>query len=107
MNKLFEKNTVMQVVIILATLALLWVRPMFSPEPMPAPDGYAPLYSLVYNLSMPPVVAMVAASVPHRTLGKTAREQAYFAFFRGGRPGSRGNTRKHRSTMFRVSPQRP
>ncbi|MBP3762522.1 MAG: hypothetical protein J6I49_01425 [Bacteroidales bacterium] len=61
MQKLFEKNTPAQVAIIIATLVVLWAGPLAHPAPMAAPDGYAPLYQLLYNLHPSPLVSTLAA----------------------------------------------
>lgn len=63
MLKVFEKSTLLQVVIILATTALLWVPDIISPIPMPAPNGFAQLYSLVYSIGPSSTVATAAAVV--------------------------------------------
>ena len=61
MLKLFERNTGLQVIIILVVAVLLWIQPLAHPEPMPAPDGFAPLYSLIYHIGLSPLVAVIIA----------------------------------------------
>lgn len=63
MLKLFERNTVVQVAIILLVTALLWVKAFANPQPMPAPEGFAPLYSLLWGLGLPATVTVVIALV--------------------------------------------
>ena len=63
MLKVFEKSTLLQVVIILATTALLWVPDIIAPVPMSAPNGFAPLYSLVYSIGLSSTVAIATAIV--------------------------------------------
>lgn len=61
MLKIFERNTGLQVIIILVVAVLLWIQPLAHPEPMPAPDGFAPLYSLIYHIGLSPLVAVILA----------------------------------------------
>ncbi|MCR5821949.1 MAG: hypothetical protein K6F85_03405 [Bacteroidales bacterium] len=64
MLKLFRTNTVMQLAIIVATVALLWTKAIINPVAMPEVDGYAPLYSLIYGwLAAAPRAAVVIALV--------------------------------------------
>ncbi|MGX8712594.1 MAG: hypothetical protein ACSW8I_02760 [bacterium] len=63
MLRLFEKNTLLQVVIILAVMAILWVPAFGSPIPMTPPDGFAPLYSLVYSIGLSPWVSLIIAII--------------------------------------------
>lgn len=61
MLKLFEKNTGLQIVLILVVTALLWMQPLADPQPMSASDGFAPLYSLLFNLHLAPLAAVIVA----------------------------------------------
>lgn len=61
MLKLFEKNTILQAVIILVVTALLWGQAFADPQPI-APSGhYAPLYDLLCSLNPSPLVATILA----------------------------------------------
>lgn len=60
MLKLFNKNMIVQVLLILAVLMLLWGRALLSPTPMA--DGDAVLYHLLYIWLAPlPLLAVVLA----------------------------------------------
>ena len=63
MLKLFEKNTVFQIVVILVVTILLWLPHLADPQPMTPPDSFAPLYSLIYSLSLSPLLAVIIAIV--------------------------------------------
>ena len=63
MLKLFEKNTGLQAVLIMVALVVLWLPSLLAPQPMEAPAGTAPLYELLYRLSLPPIVAVIIAMV--------------------------------------------
>ena len=59
MLKLFERNTGMQSVIILAVVVLLWIPSIVHPIPLSPADGFAPLYALISPLS--PILAAIIA----------------------------------------------
>lgn len=61
MLKLFEKSTGIQVVVILTVTALLWVPSLAHPLPMVPPDGFGPLYKLLYNLAISPTLSVIVA----------------------------------------------
>lgn len=63
MLKIFEKSTILQVIVILAVTALLWGKAFVDPQPMMPSDHYAPLYDLFYNLSPSPILATTIALV--------------------------------------------
>ena len=63
MLKLFERNTIFQVVVILVVTILLWLPHLSSPQPMPEPAPFAPLYSLLYNCHFSPLLAVLLAIV--------------------------------------------
>ena len=63
MLKLFEKSTLFQVVVILLVTILLWLPHLADPQPLTTPDGFAPLYSLLYNLSLSPLLSVIIAIV--------------------------------------------
>ena len=63
MLKLFERNTIFQVVVILVVTILLWLPHLASPQPMPEPAPFAPLYSLLYNCHFSPLLAVLLAIV--------------------------------------------
>lgn len=63
MLKIFEKSTIVQVFTILVVTALLWAKALADPQPM-APSGhFSPLYDLIFNLSIPPLVGVIIAMV--------------------------------------------
>ncbi len=60
--KVFSKNGIGQVIILLLATILLWAKGFFIPVSMPQQDGFAPLYSLLYNwLSPHPLPATLLA----------------------------------------------
>lgn len=61
MLKLFEKNTVFQVVFILVATALLWSGALADPQPMEPASHFAPLYDLLCSLSLSPTLCVVVA----------------------------------------------
>ena len=61
MLKLFEKNTVFQVVFILVATALLWSGALADPQPMESASHFAPLYDLLCSLSLSPTLCVVVA----------------------------------------------
>lgn len=61
MLKLFEKNTVLQVVFILVATALLWSGALADPQPMEPASHFAPLYDLLCSLSLSPTLCVVVA----------------------------------------------
>ena len=61
MLKLFEKNTVFQVVFILVATALLWSGAIADPQPMEPASHFAPLYDLLCSLSLSPTLCVVVA----------------------------------------------
>lgn len=63
MIKLFGKNTVVQVAIILLVTTLLWIDAIADPQPMAASEGFAPLYSILCSLALPPTVTVIIAMV--------------------------------------------
>lgn len=63
MLKWFEKNTVFQVALTLVMTVLLWGPALVHPQELPAPEGFAPLYGLLYNLNPSPLLATVLAMV--------------------------------------------
>ena len=63
MLKIFEKNTVVQVIFILGVTALLWFGAFANPQPMMPSSHYAPLYNLLLFLNPSPVLATVIALI--------------------------------------------
>lgn len=63
MLKLFERNTVIQVVFILVITTLLWVRSFADPQPMTDTGEFAPLYSLLCSMAIPPTLTIVIALI--------------------------------------------
>ena len=63
MLKLFERNTVFQIVVILVVTTLLWLPHLAAPQPMTEPSAFAPLYGLLYSLSLSPLAAVIIAIV--------------------------------------------
>lgn len=61
MLRLFWKNTIVQVAVILAAMLFMWIPALSQMHPMAPAIGYAPLYTPLYNLSIPPMVATIAA----------------------------------------------
>jgi len=61
MQRLFGQNTIVQVVTLLAVMAMLWARPLAQAAPMAAADGYAPLYTALLNLHIPSTLAIILA----------------------------------------------
>jgi hypothetical protein len=61
MLKLFEKSTGFQVVVILVVTILLWMHALAHPQPMTPPDTFAPLYGLLYSLSLSPFLSVLIA----------------------------------------------
>lgn len=61
MLKLFERNTVIQVTIILVVTTLLWFSAFADPKPMVASEGFAPLYNLFCSFAIPPVLTVIIA----------------------------------------------
>ena len=61
MLKLFEKNTVFQVVFILVATALLWSGALADPQPMEPASHFATLYDLLCSLSLSPTLCVVVA----------------------------------------------
>ncbi len=53
MLKLFAQNSIGQAFILLIVTLLLWAKGFFMPVAMPLQDGFAPLYSLLYNWLSP------------------------------------------------------
>ena len=67
MLKLFNRNTVVQVLFIMAALGLLWGPSLITPPPMSAVEGGGVLYILTTMwLSRVPLLAVVLA-VPQAT----------------------------------------
>ena len=63
MLKLFERSTGFQIVVILVVTILLWLHALAHPQPMTPPDTFAPLYSLLYSLSISPLASVISAMV--------------------------------------------
>jgi hypothetical protein len=61
MLKLLEKNTALQIIVILAVTTLLWLPSLSHPQPMEPPPSFAPLYDLLYNLSPSPLLSVILA----------------------------------------------
>lgn len=61
MLKLFEKNTGIQVIVILMVTVLLWLRQLRDPQPLPTADGFAPLYNLLHGLGLVPLAGVIIA----------------------------------------------
>lgn len=61
MLKLFERNTAFQVVLTLVVTALLWGPSLVHPQSLAAPEGFAPLYQMLYNLSPSPLLSVILA----------------------------------------------
>ncbi len=62
MVKIFSKNGIGQVIILLLATILLWAKGFIMPVSLPLQDGFAPLYSLLYNwLSPHPLLATMLA----------------------------------------------
>lgn len=61
MLKLFEKSTVVQVIVILAVTALLWGKSFADPQPMMPSEHYSPLYDLLCSLHLSPTLATIIA----------------------------------------------
>jgi len=61
MLRLFEKNTGLQAVLVTLALVLLWLPSLLAPPPMEPSTGEAPLYGLLFGLSLPPLAAVIVA----------------------------------------------
>ncbi len=61
MLKLFEKNTVVQAIIILVVTALLWREAFANPQPMVPSGHYSPLYDLLCGLHLSPTLSTIVA----------------------------------------------
>ena len=61
MLKYLEKSTILQVIVLFVAVVLLWGGALLHPVPMPAPVSYGPLYEVLYNLSLPPLVGVILA----------------------------------------------
>ena len=61
MLKLFERNTVIQAILILMVTGLLWAKAFAHPLPMVATGHYSPLYDLLCQLSLSPFLSTLLA----------------------------------------------
>ena len=61
MLKYLEKSTILQVIVLFVAVVLLWGGALLHPVPMPAPVSYGPLYEVLYNLTLPPLVGVILA----------------------------------------------
>ena len=64
MLKAIQRSVVLQIALILAALALLWIRPLLAPQPMVAGEHPAVLYALLCQWLVPvPRLAVIVAMV--------------------------------------------
>ncbi len=63
MLKLFERNTIVQAILILTVTGLLWAKAFVHPLPMVATGYYSPLYDLLCQLSLTPFLATLLALI--------------------------------------------
>ena len=61
MLKLFERNTVFQVVVIIVATVLLWSGAFADPQPMEPASHFAPLYGLLCSLALSPTLCVAIA----------------------------------------------
>ena len=61
MLRLFGQNTPVQAITLLAAMVLIWARPLAHTRPMAEAAGYAPLYTPLCSLAIPPLAAAIAA----------------------------------------------
>lgn len=63
MLKLFARNTVVQVIVILAVTALLWAQAFADPQPMTPSGHFSPLYDLLCSIAPTPTLATAIAMI--------------------------------------------
>ncbi len=61
MLKLFEKSTIVQVILILAVTVLLWAKAFANPQPMVPTGHYSPLYDFLCQLALSPILSTILA----------------------------------------------
>ena len=61
MLRLFEKSTIIQVILILAVTVLLWAKAFATPQPMVPTGHYSPLYDFLCQLALSPTLSTILA----------------------------------------------